>query len=118
MKRIVFAAVVVGVLVGCQVTGPADDGWETSEGFKRGPGLISGEDGVFDPAGGGRSQERVTQEIPAAPSSEVEYNSDAPTDYDSYQRWREAKDKNSREYERFRRWQEYEEFLKWKENQK
>ena len=42
-----FILFITTVLIGCKATGPADDGWETSEGFLEGDGLFSKEKGGY-----------------------------------------------------------------------
>ena len=88
-------------LAGCTVTGPADDGYENSNEWVDNGRLLSGKTKtVYN-----NNQQN------SKPS-----NSDA--DYVSYQQWLEAKDNNSGEYQKFKKWQEFEEFQLWKEQQK
>jgi len=119
------------VLTGCTVTGPADDGWETSEGFKEGDGLFSKGEGGYRFSVDRhnhrqqREQEQPEQQQPqssprkhsAGGDDEVKYNTQAPTDYETYLRWRQSRDSHSQEYQRFLKWQEFEDYLRWKQSQ-
>ena len=116
-----FILFIVTALIGCKATGPADDGWETSEGFKEGDGLFSKEKGGYKFSVGGkneRDREEESEQKPSKTSQDdtIKYNTQAPTDYQTYLRWREAKDNNSDEYRRFQKWQEFEDYLRWKES--
>ena len=116
-----FILFITTVLIGCKVTGPADDGWETSDGFKEGDGLFSKEKGGYQFSIGGKNEqdsEEETEQQSSKTSQDdtVKYNTQAPTDYQTYLRWREAKDNNSDEYRRFQKWQEFEDYLRWKQS--
>ena len=116
-----FILFVTIVLIGCKATGPADDGWETSEGFKEGDGLFSKEKGgyqfSFDKKDDQKKEEQTIQQSPTSDQdNKIKYNTQAPTDYQTYLRWREARDNNSDEYQRFQKWQEFEDYLRWKES--
>ena len=113
------------VLISCTATGPADDGWETSEGFKKGDGLFSKNKGSYQ-FSAGKDQDKQKQEEQNQPVSnnnkagqdnKVKYNTQAPTDYETYLRWSDSRDSNSNEYQRFLKWQEFEDYLRWKQSQ-
>jgi hypothetical protein len=115
----------LALLVSCTATGPADDGWETSDGFKKGDGLFSGAKGGYQ-FGTGEDKSRQQQEGQKQPVSKnnqtsqdnkVKYNTQAPTDYETYLQWRESRDSKSEEYKRFLQWQEFEDYLRWKQSQ-
>lgn len=113
------------VLTGCTATGPADDGWETSEGFKEGDGLFSkGEGGYRFSMDRHNHRQQREQRSPqssrnhsADKDEAVKYNTQAPTDYETYLRWRQSRDSHSQEYQRFLKWQEFEDYLRWKQSQ-
>ena len=116
-----FILFITTVLIGCKVTGPADDGWETSDGFKEGDGLFSKEKGGYQFSIGGKNEQDSEEETEQESSKTIQddtikYNTQAPTDYQTYLRWREAKDNNSDEYRRFQKWQEFEDYLRWKQS--
>ena len=118
-----FLFFVITVLIGCTATGPADDGWETSEGFKEGDGLFSKSEGGYEFSFGedknklGKKQDKQTREQQQTEQKNpVKYNTQVPTDYETYLRWRDARDNNSDEYQRFLKWQEFEDYLRWKES--
>ena len=116
-----FILFITTVLIGCKATGPADDGWETSEGFLEGDGLFSKEKGgyqfSFDEKNDQDKEEQPSQtQSTANQDSKIKYNTQAPTDYQTYLQWREARDNQSGEYERFKKWQEFEDYLRWKES--
>ena len=118
---ICFIVFITTALFGCKATGPADDGWETSEGFKEGDGLFSKEKGGYQFSVGeknGQDKEEEPEQQPSKNSQDdkIKYNTQAPTDYQTYLRWREARDNNSDEYQRFKKWQEFEDYLRWKES--
>ena len=118
---ICFIVFITTALIGCKATGPADDGWETSEGFKEGDGLFSKEKGGYQFSVGeknGQDKEEEPEQQPSKNSQDdkIKYNTQAPTDYQTYLRWREARDNNSDEYQRFKKWQEFEDYLRWKES--
>ena len=114
-----FILLITTVLIGCKATGPADDGWETSEGFKEGDGIFSKEKGGYQFSVGEGKDDRdqeEQQQSTADRDSKIKYNTQEPTDYETYLRWREARDNNSDEYKRFQKWQEFEDYLRWKES--
>ena len=118
---ICFIVFITTALFGCKATGPADDGWETSEGFKEGDGLFSKEKGGYQFSVGGKNgqdkeEEPEQQSSKNSQDDKIKYNTQAPTDYQTYLRWREARDNNSDEYQRFKKWQEFEDYLRWKES--
>lgn len=114
--KYVCLLVLVSVLSACEVTGPADDRFGKDKGSLDSPKLGGGEGFVlYDSDKGEKNTASTSPSINN--SDDIEYNTDAPTDYESYQQWREAKSRDSAEYERFKRWQEYEDFLQWKKNQ-
>ena len=111
-------AAVIG-LSACTATAPADDGFDNDGNLERGKVgggfvIFSNEDKKKEAEASGSEKSSDSEKA----ASGVEYDTDAPTDYQSYQGWRKARDADSGEYERFRRWQEFEEFLQWKEKQK
>ena len=113
-----FILFLTTVLIGCTATGPADDGWETSDGFKEGDGLFSKDKGGYQFSFGKdkRGEEQSKQTKETNQKSPVKYNTQAPTDYETYLRWRDARDSNSDEYQRFKKWQEFEDYLRWKQS--
>ena len=110
-------------LIGCTATGPADDGWETSEGFKEGDGLFSKSKGAYQFSIGNNNdkQNEDKKQAQKEEDKQVKHNSQATiptsTDYETYLRWHDAKDKNSEEYQRFLKWQEFENYLRWQQSQ-
>lgn len=112
---LLFALSIYVFLVGCAATGPADDGWETSEGFKEGGGLLSQQEGAYtfsigqDDTGQAEASAQTPYQTPDQEKTSQEY--------ETYLKWREAKGTNSDEYQRFKKWQEFEDFQRWKQTQ-
>ena len=116
------------VVVGCAATGPADDGWESSEGFKEGSGLFSNKEGAYtfsvgkgdEPASANQADPKRAMQSGAAPAQTLNQHTEpkqSSQEYEAFLEWREAKDTNSDEYQRFRKWQEFEDFQRWKQSQ-
>lgn len=80
------------LLSACTVTGPADDGYERSNEWVDNGRLLADD----------------TKEI---------FNMDTEQNYTAYQQWREAKDQNSPEYQKFKQWLEFEDYQRWKDKQ-
>ena len=97
-------------LVGCAATGPADDGYESSNEWVDNGRLLSNDSKVV------YSSQQQSGE--AVTNPEVEAKSISETNFTAYQQWLEARDNNSGEYQKFQQWQEFETFQRWKEQQK
>ena len=113
IKINLFVLVMLGLLVGCTATGPADDGYDRDNEWVDNGRLFSDEQKVIY-----RSPEKSTVETKinaAAPKPGV--NSNTVADYASYQQWQDAKDNNTEEYQKFLKWKEFEEFQRWKVEQ-
>ncbi len=89
----------------CTVTGPADDGFENS----------------LESIDIGRLLDEDSKTFSFSSSDDTtDANSNAAntiTDFEAYDQWKQAKEKNSPEYQKFVRWQEFEEFQRWKKQQ-
>jgi len=93
------------LLVGCTVTGPADDGYERDNEWVDNGRLLSSDTKTVYSSNKKQSTEKA------------EVNNDN-ADYTDYEQWLQAKDKNSKEYQKFKKWKEFEEFQRWKADQK
>ncbi|MFV2032988.1 MAG: hypothetical protein ACC663_10875 [Gammaproteobacteria bacterium] len=89
----------------CAATGPADDGFENSQ-----ESLDIGR--VFSEDGEAYTVYSTDDKNETSPT-----DAKTITDFEAYEQWKLAKDRNSPEYQKFRRWQEFEDFQRWKAQQ-
>ena len=121
LKTTLFSLFIPALLIGCTVTGPADDGWENNnEWVDTGRILPDHAKTIFSSEkNSGSNTESDSETVPQAKDSAPAQtpNSTDDADYLTYQQWLQAKDKNSAEYQKFKKWQEFEEFQRWKAQQ-
>jgi|GEM_PF-1634954 len=103
------------LLTACAVTGPADDGWETQQESTNTGSITDGGFVLLDE--GGKIKRNRNKETYEERDTGISYDTEAPTDYQSYKQWRQARERDSAEYEKFKQWQEFEEYKRWKESQ-
>ena len=91
----------------CTITGPADDGFENSQ-ESLDIGRITSEDG--------EAYTVYSTDDKGDPGS-TDASPETLADFEAYQEWKQGKEKNSPEYQKFKRWEEFEEFKRWKQQQ-
>lgn len=99
---------IVILLAGCTVTGPADDGYENSNEWVDNGRLLPEE-----------AKTIYSSETRTGRSDESNTVSDSikSMDYNAYQKWQQAKQNNTAEYQKFKQWQEFENYDRWKKQQ-
>ena len=98
------------LLIGCTVTGPADDGYERDNEWVDNGRLLSDDTKRIFSTEKKHASNTMRQVEAGGDNDEA--------DYAAYQQWLQAKDKNSAEYQKFQKWKEFEEFQRWKAEQK
>ncbi len=97
--------IALSLTAACTVTGPADDGFENSQ-----ESIDIGR--LFDEDG-----EAYTLYSSDDKSDASSTDAETITGFEAYQQWKQAKERNSPEYQKFKRWLEFEEFQRWKQQQ-
>lgn len=100
---------ILTLLMGCTVTGPADDGYENSNEWVDNGRLLS------------EDVKTIYNSDIQPDSSDVSNNAfdtNADMDYSAYIQWQQAKEKNTAEYQKFKQWQEFENYDQWKKQQR
>ena len=109
MNKKLPVMLLICLLAGCTVTGPADDGFENSNEWVDNGRLLSDRHKVI------YSSQQPGQHTATSSAGASSMNSEI--DFAAYQQWLEARDKNTAEYHKFKQWQEFEAFLRWKKLQ-
>jgi len=114
-KLKILALVPLFFLAACKATGPADDGWENQNEWVDNGRLLDDETKTIYSSERRAEQAEKTEKTVA--QSNTSSGDQSAADFNDYQRWVEAKENNSEEYQRFKQWQEFENYQRWKQQQ-